>query len=498
MKKEYVSLTLLVLFLISCNQRTETIPPHDHGPEPLSFFQYAKHTELFVEFKPLIAGTTNSFTTHLTLLGDSFTALNKGKVTVALMMGDKVYSQFVDTPATPGIWRLALRPPVSGKGKLIFTVQHTDFEEQFVLENILVFDKAENTGQSENNERGSDDVTYLKEQAWINNFATEAVERLPFYSLIRSSAQIRPAQGDEIQINAPSNGFINYTMPSLVPGSSVRKTESLFRLIGGNLTVSNPDMAFQNAKSRFEKSKADYDRAAALIEDHIIANKEFLQAKSEFEQAKKEYEIISENYKGKGITIDSPRDGYIRTVHVKEGQFVQAGDLLVTVAQNKKLYLEANVSQNYYSLLKTIHAANFRMAGSAKVFSTSEFNGNLLSYSKGIQGEDPFLSVIFELENNGELIPGLVADVFLKAGNSQNQLTVPQSSLLEEQGNFFVFVQTGGESFRKQEIKIGVGDGLRVPVFSGLSEGDRVVSRGAYLIKLASMSGALPAHGHEH
>ena len=72
------------------------------------------------------------------------------------------------------------------------------------------------------------------------------------------------------------------------------------------------------------------------------------------------------------------------------------------------------------------------------------------------------------------------------------------SSLIEEQGLLYVYVQTGGESFQKREVKIGAGDGMNVEVLSGIESGERVVTKGAYNIKLATTSGTVPAHGHEH
>ena len=88
--------------------------------------------------------------------------------------------------------------------------------------------------------------------------------------------------------------------------------------------------------------------------------------------------------------------------------------------------------------------------------------------------------------------------MYLKTVPIYNALVIPASALVEEQGIFYVYVQTEGESFQKREIKTGANDGEKVQVLSGLSEGERVVTKGAYQIKLSPASGALPTHGHEH
>ena len=45
---------------------------------------------------------------------------------------------------------------------------------------------------------------------------------------------------------------------------------------------------------------------------------------------------------------------------------------------------------------------------------------------------------------------------------------------------------------------MGANDGQKVQVLTGVAEGERVVTKGGYQIKLSQASGALPAHGHEH
>ena len=59
-------------------------------------------------------------------------------------------------------------------------------------------------------------------------------------------------------------------------------------------------------------------------------------------------------------------------------------------------------------------------------------------------------------------------------------------------------VQLSGESFERRSITIGKRNGENVEVLKGLEAGDVVVTTGAYQVKMASMSGTTPAHGHEH
>jgi multidrug efflux pump subunit AcrA (membrane-fusion protein) len=160
--------------------------------------------------------------------------------------------------------------------------------------------------------------------------------------------------------------------------------------------------------------------------------------------------------------------------------------------------LQVNVSQRYFQKLPTISAANFKIISEETVYNTEEMNGKVISFGKSTSENASFIPITFEIDNIGNIIPGSVAEVFLKSTAIPDALVIPSSALMEELGNFFVFVQTGGETFEKREIKLGGNDGKYVQVLSGLKEGERVVTKGAYAIKLASASGAIPEHGHSH
>ena len=76
--------------------------------------------------------------------------------------------------------------------------------------------------------------------------------------------------------------------------------------------------------------------------------------------------------------------------------------------------------------------------------------------------------------------------------------TVSKDAVLMESGRPYVFVQTGGESFSRRYIEIASRDGDLIGVRSGVKVGERVVTRGAYDVQLASAASGLPAEGHVH
>ena len=103
----------------------------------------------------------------------------------------------------------------------------------------------------------------------------------------------------------------------------------------------------------------------------------------------------------------------------------------------------------------------------------------------------------FEFENGDGLTPGTVVEVFLKGAPREGVMTVPASALTEEQGAYYLYVRTSPGHYLKKPVEIGASDGARVEIAKGLAPGDEVVTEGAYYVRLAGMSTAIP-HGHTH
>ena len=108
------------------------------------------------------------------------------------------------------------------------------------------------------------------------------------------------------------------------------------------------------------------------------------------------------------------------------------------------------------------------------------------------------LPVIFEFAPDTQLPIGMAVQAQVFAGGARDAVAIPASSVLDEGGMAVVFVQAGGESFERQTVRLGAREGDWVEVLDGLTPGQRVVSRGAYLLKLASLQTGEIGHGHAH
>jgi multidrug efflux pump subunit AcrA (membrane-fusion protein) len=107
--------------------------------------------------------------------------------------------------------------------------------------------------------------------------------------------------------------------------------------------------------------------------------------------------------------------------------------------------------------------------------------------------------LIYEWKNpDGLLRVGQSLNLHVETDRAENTLAIPHDAVVEEGGRPIAFVQVGGETFQKRDLTLGIRDGNWVQVLSGIQSGERVVTQGAYAVRLASMSSAIPSHGHAH
>ena len=340
----------------------------------------------------------------------------------------------------------------------------------------------------------SDEIIFPKAQAAKTTFEVREIQPASFNQVVKTTGQVLAAPGDEAVIVATSNGVVSFSSNKLTEGTKVQKGQSLFQ-------ISSKDIAegdyYTKVKATYEAAKASYDRAEALVKDKIISQKEFESTKLEFENAKTAYNAVSNHKTAKGVSVNAPINGHMKNILVKEGEYITVGLPLATVSQNQRLVLRAEVSQRYYNAMQSIKSANFKTPYDNKVYSLEDLNGRLLSCGKTSNENSFFIPVSFEFDNKGEVIPGSFVEVYLISSPIENTLSIPVSALTNEMGIYYVYVQIDEEGYRKQEVALGANNGKEVQIIKGLHPGDRVVTQGAYQVKMASASGAIP-HGHSH
>jgi RND family efflux transporter MFP subunit len=322
------------------------------------------------------------------------------------------------------------------------------------------------------------------------------LRRQPFAFTIKTGGIILSDNKDIMLITSKTPGLVKFSNDYLFPGVKVSPGQKLFTISGEQLTEDNSELRYRQLKADLERASQNYERAKNLITDRIITEEHFLTVKNEYEKTLNEFENLNATYSESGNSVSSPGSGYIREIFVSEGQKVSSGEALASIMMDRKLILKADVSPDNLEILSKIESANFRVGYSNKLFKTTEMNGRKIAHGRSTGGNSFYVPVYFSIDYDPGLIEGSFAEVFLKGERLNDILIVPNSALMEEFGKLYVFLVHDDGDYVKRYINAGHSDGENTVVLSGLHENDKVVSEGAYKIKLSKTATTAPAHNH--
>ena len=341
-----------------------------------------------------------------------------------------------------------------------------------------------------------DEILLTPEKAKAAGVQVETIMPGTFHGVIHTSGKVLSASCDETTVVATISGRVAYKN-HVSEGLKVANGTALFSITSAGMQVADGDPV-QRARIDYERAERDYTRARILIKDKIISEKDLAVAKAEYEAAKLTYTSVQKTRSAGGVVVTAPRGGFIKQCLVNGGDYVEAGQPLAIITQNQHLYLRAEIPEREFKERNKIKCAKFRTSYSDRLYDITDMGGHIQSYGRSAEVNNSYIPVIFEFNNTGDVVQGSYAEIYLITQDRPNVMTLPLTAITEEQGVHYIYIQVDKEGYRKQEVTLGENDGDRVEILSGLKKGDRVVTKGAIQVKLASASNAIPAHNHNH
>lgn len=194
----------------------------------------------------------------------------------------------------------------------------------------------------------------------------------------------------------------------------------------------------------------------------------------------------------------APVGGTLTSLDVAQGQYVEAGAPIASISSARHLVLQVDVPERLRGRLAEVNGVNVRVPGSEQVVA---LNARRVATAPSVKASMPgYVPVYFEFSNDGTLAPGVAVDAWLtSAGEGTPVISVPRSSVSEQQGGYFVYVRLDEDCYDKLPVRLGASDGMRVVVTEGLHGGETVVTAGVTAVRLAENSGVIPeGHSHNH
>lgn len=501
----------LVILMAACHRR-EPVAQQSAEPEPHpeSYTNWTTKSELFAEYPPLIAGRTSRFAVHLTRL-DTFKPVARGKVEIRLTsLEGKVESFSADGPSQPGIFGVDVKPSSAGEFKLSIHLISNGLNDVHELGSISA-SATKAAAVHEHGEETQEKIAFLKEQQWTLDFGTAVIEDRQLRASLRVPAEVLPRSGGEAEVTVPFDGrLVASSLP--VIGARVSQGQILASILpptSAPSDLASLELTKNEASLALQLARKDRERAERLVQSRAVPAKRVDEARTveatmearlrAAETRIAQYEASSTaepNPKGaKLFALRAPITGVIIETNAAPRANVKAGETLFRIVDADTVYVSAIVPEAELPQMRNLSGAELEVPGSAQVKPLSR----LVSVGRVVDPQSRTFSVIYQVDNRDRSIAIHQAlHVRLLTRASKLAPAVPESALVDDAGRPVIFIQESGEAFLRRPVKLGIREGGYVEVLEGAMPGERVVTRGAHLIRLAAMSNQVPAHGHVH
>ena len=378
-------------------------------------------------------------------------------------------------------------------------------------------------------------VKFLMEQQWLIRMKLALAEEQTIARQITATGRVVPAANSQALVAPPVAGILSgRTLPrvgqrvvqgqtiALVQQVATSSEQAQVRAAAASLTLENARLEadrrtasgeVEEARVRLDLATKEAARAQRLYERKAFSERQMQAAEADLKAAKAGYDAavkrlealtnspsITAASRGVGsanasYTVRAPLSGYVTKVNKSLGEQVEPGEAIVEISNLDTVWIEAPIFERDLSRL----AGNVSATFTTPAYPDQEFQGVVLDIGAVIDEQTRATKVVFQAPNAGRALRlGMQANVRLDAGEQVTAMMIPKEAVLEHEGKKIVYVLLSGEEFERREVTVGDELGNKVAVLSGLNKGERVVTQGAYQLKLQELKPAeAGAHTHE-
>jgi len=230
----------------------------------------------------------------------------------------------------------------------------------------------------------------------------------------------------------------------------------------------------------------NYGRTEELVKQGVISRADYDRATSEHKSTEARVGEIRATIARK--TIRAPFSGILGIRQVNLGQYLSAGQAIVSLQSLNPIYVNFGVPQQAVGQVgvgRQLHVTN-------KDLPNLKFTGKVTALDSVVNEATRNIEVQATLSNpEGKLRPGMFVEVEVVAGASRPVIAIPASSINSAPYGDSVYIVTDlkdqtGKTYRgvrQQFVKVEGSRGDQVAVVSGLSPGDEVVTSGVFKLR---------------
>lgn len=298
------------------------------------------------------------------------------------------------------------------------------------------------------------------------------------------------------RISSPLQGRVVEVRARL--GDRVKAGDIL--LVGDSPDIAQAYSDYVKEDSELHYATRAYELAKDLVENRAMAVKDLKQAENELIKAQAEFRRAKERLLSLRIPpaellkpldrqtitsrfeLKSPLSGVVVERAVTPGQSVggDSSQVLFTVADLDMLQVLADLYERDLALVKVGQVGVVKV----EAYPNVDFPATVASVGDVVDPVTRTIKVRAWVKNEShQLKPEMFARLQLDVSDSAQFLAVPREAVLEAEGKQFVYVVENGNRYVRREVKVANISPDQTRIIEGLTHGERIVTKGAVLIK---------------
>lgn len=244
--------------------------------------------------------------------------------------------------------------------------------------------------------------------------------------------------------------------------------------------------AEKNVEVQVETARSNLERIKGLYENNNVSLSEYEAAKNKFSAARSDHSAGKKNSALKKRELSyyklySPMNGIIVLKEVNDNEHVSAGQAIVRVDSEDDIQVVVGIPEKYIS--RVVEGEEVSVIFSS--FRDKSFKGQITEVSYSVSTTSSTYPVKIQLiDTSKEIRPGMPANVAFTFNDEiqTGVLVVPANTVGEDAGGNIIFtVEPTGDGFgtvHKKTVEVGKLTNKGFQVFSGISDGDFVITSG--------------------
>jgi RND family efflux transporter MFP subunit len=302
------------------------------------------------------------------------------------------------------------------------------------------------------------------------NVEVITVRRGDFADMTRLPVVAETPEGGMVKLGSEAEGRVVWVGKR--DGEAIREGEAILKVDKETL-----DALLAEARASFDEAKIKYERVKKLFASNHISQDQLDTARAAYERLGAMVKVAEVAVSK--ATLRSPIDGIVDRRYVEVGEYLQRGALVADIVNTERLYAVVEIPERdrqFVAAGMPVHRLEFDRIRTANPGGPFTPKGAVVQSVSQIGDERTrtYRTQIAFDNSEGLVKPGMIGTVLIQRPVVQNQVIIPIDFIVSSENDRMVYVASDGE-VEARPIQLGLTDGRRCVILSGVSEGERII-----------------------